>query len=307
MDADGYAKVSGALHFLVAGCVRLVVCVSGWVGWGGIAQLEVLGTALQCAHGVVCCGVLMPPPPPPPPPQCNAVLLSQLVDFGFAKRVPGSGRTYTLCGTPDYMSPELVMGRGYGRGADYWALGVLVYEMITGVTPFGVGRQRGDSQHSATSLASSGSGDGGARVRDGRGGEEGEGEEGGEGPHDGTAGAPDDQGHEDVEEADPSLAICKNVISKSVRFPTAVRQVRRVAGQLLLGLGWCYVTSCAVPKRKSILCDVEHVYCVCVRAHTPLICVCDSCWCWLLPGVVRTRGAVACDPRTRACGTLVDW
>ena len=58
----------------------------------------------------------------------------KVVDFGFAKVVQEF--TYTLCGTPEYLAPELVLGSGHGKGVDYWALGVLIYEMITGDSPF---------------------------------------------------------------------------------------------------------------------------------------------------------------------------
>ena len=50
----------------------------------------------------------------------------KLVDFGLSK-VIGSGRTSTICGTPDYFAPEVVRGEKYGFGVDYWALGVLFY------------------------------------------------------------------------------------------------------------------------------------------------------------------------------------
>ena len=58
----------------------------------------------------------------------------RVVDFGFAKRV--FTRTYTVCGTPEYLAPELLMMKGHGFGVDWWALGVLLYEMVVGVAPF---------------------------------------------------------------------------------------------------------------------------------------------------------------------------
>jgi len=58
----------------------------------------------------------------------------KVVDFGFAKRV--YTRTYTLCGTPEYLAPELLMMKGHSHGVDWWALGVLLYEMVVGVAPF---------------------------------------------------------------------------------------------------------------------------------------------------------------------------
>lgn len=58
----------------------------------------------------------------------------KVVDLGFAKRI--RQKTYTLCGTPEYLAPELVLQKGHNRAVDYWALGVLIFEMLTGSSPF---------------------------------------------------------------------------------------------------------------------------------------------------------------------------
>ena len=58
----------------------------------------------------------------------------KLSDFELIKKI--EDRTYTLCGTPGYMAPEIILNKGYGLGADWWALGILLYEMICGVDPF---------------------------------------------------------------------------------------------------------------------------------------------------------------------------
>ena len=58
----------------------------------------------------------------------------KLSDFELVKNL--DDRTYTLCGTPGYMAPEIILNKGYGLGVDWWALGILLYEMICGVDPF---------------------------------------------------------------------------------------------------------------------------------------------------------------------------
>jgi len=59
----------------------------------------------------------------------------KLVDFGLAKQLI-SGKTWTLCGTPDYLAPEIILNEGHDLAVDYWALGVLIFEMVVGAPPF---------------------------------------------------------------------------------------------------------------------------------------------------------------------------
>ncbi|KAI8977880.1 kinase-like domain-containing protein [Pilobolus umbonatus] len=58
----------------------------------------------------------------------------KITDFGFAKYVPDI--TWTLCGTPDYLAPEVIQSKGYSKAVDWWSLGVLIFEMLAGYPPF---------------------------------------------------------------------------------------------------------------------------------------------------------------------------
>lgn len=58
----------------------------------------------------------------------------KLIDFGISKIV--KGRTFTMVGTPHYMPPEIISGKGYGNTADYWSLGIMLYEFLCGAVPF---------------------------------------------------------------------------------------------------------------------------------------------------------------------------
>lgn len=54
-----------------------------------------------------------------------------LTDFGLSK-VPVDGKTNTICGTAEYMAPEILMGLEYDITVDWWSLGILIYDMMTG-------------------------------------------------------------------------------------------------------------------------------------------------------------------------------
>ncbi|XP_071779948.1 cGMP-dependent protein kinase 2 isoform X2 [Centroberyx gerrardi] len=60
----------------------------------------------------------------------------KLVDFGFAKKIRCGQRTWTFCGTPEYVAPEIILNKGHNFSVDFWSLGILVFELLIGSPPF---------------------------------------------------------------------------------------------------------------------------------------------------------------------------
>lgn len=60
----------------------------------------------------------------------------KIIDFGLAKLYDESKLAQTFAGTPEYLAPEMVKEEGHDFAVDWWAIGIIIYELIIGITPF---------------------------------------------------------------------------------------------------------------------------------------------------------------------------
>ena len=60
----------------------------------------------------------------------------KLIDFGLAKILENDEKATSFCGTPEYLAPEIIEGKGHGKSADWWSYGILIYELLFGISPF---------------------------------------------------------------------------------------------------------------------------------------------------------------------------
>lgn len=111
------------------------IMVSCSSGDGKLGTLGKLGTT---PHLIECCSLM----------QIDKGGYLRVIDLGFAKKIPFTvevdgqiqvhPKSFTMCGTPEYLAPEFVFNWGHDRSVDLWAFGVFTFELTAGYTPFQV-------------------------------------------------------------------------------------------------------------------------------------------------------------------------
>lgn len=61
---------------------------------------------------------------------------AKITDFGLSKESITGNNATSFCGTPEYLSPEILSKKGHGKSTDWWSFGCIVYEMLSGLPPF---------------------------------------------------------------------------------------------------------------------------------------------------------------------------
>ena len=59
----------------------------------------------------------------------------KIIDYGLAKMLGENSEATSFCGTPEYLAPEIILGKGHSFEVDWWSLGALIYEMLCGHPP----------------------------------------------------------------------------------------------------------------------------------------------------------------------------
>lgn len=122
------ACVGGSLKRLLAQCERLEEDVTRFCAGcvlEGIKYLHHLGVMYR---GLQPCNVLI-----------DERGYCKLTNLMFSKKLQLGRKTFTFCGTPEYVAPEVIINKGHDFAVDYWAIGVFLFEMLSGKAPFGGG------------------------------------------------------------------------------------------------------------------------------------------------------------------------